>query len=170
MARAEAELGRGRMEAAAAAYREALRLGGARWPGHDRALAQLASALANLGDSRACATLAAAEAPHMARAPNLARVAGLGLLDAVRGDSAAWAAPARTTLVPIATRALDTPGLDRDTRFQLYRALASEAEARADTAAMWRWGARWQHELDTTAPKNDDDRTSLDIARVEAAD
>jgi tetratricopeptide (TPR) repeat protein len=170
LARGEAELGLGRLDAAIAAYREALRAGGPSWAGRAHALVQLTAALAASSDAEACATLAAREAPGMARSPEFARVASVGLMNAVRGGSAPWAPAARASLVPLAAEATVVPGLDRDTRFELFRALAGEADQRGDRAAVARWGATWQRELDASVPRNDDDRTSLDIARVEASD
>jgi len=170
MARGEAELGRGRLDAAVFAYREALRAGGPDWPRRPHALVQLTAALAANADAQGCATLAAAEAPHMARTPEFARVVCAGLQSAVRGGTAAWAPQARTALVPLAAEATAVPDLDRDTRFELYRALAREADQRGDRAAIARWGTAWQRELDASVPRNDDDRTSLDIARVEASE
>ncbi|HEV2697909.1 MAG TPA: hypothetical protein VGU90_07945 [Terriglobales bacterium] len=43
------------------------------------------------------------------------------------------------------------------------------AKDRGDTAALNKWGDKWLAELDATAPANDDERSALDIARVDAA-
>lgn len=170
MARGDAELGLGHLSNAIASYREALRAGGPAWPDRARALAQLTMALATNRDRHGCATLAAAEAPHMQRSTEFAHVVAPGLENAVAGGSAPWAGSARTTLVPLAVEALSLTGIDRDTRFQLYRGLVTEAKLRGNDTTAARWGLRWQHELDAIVPRNVDERTGLDIARVEAAE
>jgi tetratricopeptide (TPR) repeat protein len=43
------------------------------------------------------------------------------------------------------------------------------AEVRGDRATVSRWGERWLNELDATKPANDDERSALDVARVDAA-
>src|SRR5260221_11858322 len=127
LARGEADLGSGRLEDAVAAYREALSAGGPAWPDRARALSQLATALGLTRDAQGCATLAASEAPHLARSPEFARVVGEGLASAMRGGRTPWADSARATLVPLAPEAVEIRAIDRDTRFQLYMAPAVEA-------------------------------------------
>ena len=170
LARGDAHLGLGEMDAAVASYRDALRLAPTAWPHRSRASAQLAQTLDTKRDYEACATLAASEAAHMARTPEFARAALAGLHAAVRGRDAAWTGTTRATLVPLAAEAVDVQGVDRDTRFQLYMALCMEAQARGDSTALARWGTRYQRALDAIVPKNDEERTGLDIALVEAAD
>ncbi|HYY93814.1 MAG TPA: hypothetical protein VE713_04805 [Pyrinomonadaceae bacterium] len=41
--------------------------------------------------------------------------------------------------------------------------------ARGDKATLKRWGELWLKELDATRPSNEDERTALDVARVDAA-
>ena len=170
LARGDAHLGLGELEAAAASYRDALRLAPAAWPRQARALAQLAQTLDAKRDPEACATLAATEAPHMARTPEFARVALAGLSSVVRGRDAPWVATTRGTLVLLAAEAVEVQGIDRDTRFQLYMELCRDAQARSDSVAMARWGARYEQALEALVPKTDEERTGLDIALVEAAD
>jgi len=170
LARGEASLGLGHLDDAVAAYREALRAGGPAWPGRARALSQLATTLGLERDAQGCATLAAAEAPHMARSPEFVHVVAAGLTSTKRVGGAPWADSARTILVPLAAEAVEVKGIDRDTRFELYMSLAMEAKLRGDEASARRWGLRWQQELDASVPKSDEERTGLDIARVEASD
>ena len=169
LARGDAHLGLGELEAAAANYRDALRLAPAAWPSRARTLAQLAQTLGANGDAEACATLAATEAPHMARTPEFARVARAGLMSVARGRDAAWAATTRGTIVTLAAEAVEVQGIDRDTRFELYMHLCMDAQAHSDSVSMARWGARYEHDLEALVPKNDEERTGLDIALVEAA-
>jgi hypothetical protein len=166
LARGDEQLGGGHAADAAVGYRAALQAAAADWPSRQHALAQLTHALQTAGDSQGCAGIAAAEAPPMKHDGEFVRVALSGLASANRGDSAAWARSARRTLAPIATEAAALPGVDRDTRFQLYDALVEEADARNDRAAHARWQERWLHDLDAVVPRGDDERTALDIARV----
>src|SRR5262252_132639 len=170
LARGEAHLGLGQLDAAIASYRDALRLATPSWPHRERAVMQLTRALQAHGDAQAGATLAAAEAPRMARSPVLAQVVDPGLACAIRGRDAPWASQARKTLVPLAAAALDIPGVDPDTRNQLYMSLVADAQVRGDSTAASHWGTRYQHDLEGFVPRNDDERTALDIACVEAAD
>jgi tetratricopeptide (TPR) repeat protein len=170
LARGDAHLGVGELGPAVEGYRDALRLAAPGWPQRARTLAQLTQALAAEGDGPSAATLAAAQAPRMARTPEFAHVVLAGLWSAVRGRDPAWAVTARAALVPLAAEAVGIRGIGRDTRFQLYSALAMEAQARGDSVTVARWGTRWQRDIEAVVPRNDDERTGLDIARVEAAD
>jgi tetratricopeptide (TPR) repeat protein len=82
---------------------------------------------------------------------------------------APWAVTARGELEPLAIEAIASPETVRDHRFMLYQELMGAAQQRGDTAAMNRFGEDWLRELDSTAPQNDDERSALDIARVDAA-
>jgi predicted Zn-dependent protease len=42
------------------------------------------------------------------------------------------------------------------------------AQQRDDAAALARWGGRWLDEIERTTPAGDDERSALDIARVDA--
>jgi hypothetical protein len=108
--------------------------------------------------------VAAREAPAVSRR-ELGRVVVAGLA-CTEDATAMWAASTRAVLQPLAVDALASPGLDRDVRFALYRALIVGAPTPAAAAT---WGDRWFAEIDAVSPRDDDDRLSLDIARVEAA-
>jgi hypothetical protein len=91
-----------------------------------------------------------------------------GLTCADRGGANGWPASARRTLEPLAAEAAALPATLRDDRFQLLQQLMSGARDRGDTASLERWGERWLHEIETTVPASDDERSALDIARVDA--
>lgn len=169
LGRADALSGRGQLADAVAAYREALRLAKPGWPEHDQALASLALSLMTARESEACADLAVAEAPAMQRGPAFASVVRSGFASAGMGGAAPWAAAARKVLEPLAAEAVALPSTMRDDRFQLYQNLMSAAQTRGDKAAVGRWGRQWLSEIDATKPADDDERSALDIARVDAA-
>ena len=168
LAQGDAALARGQQAEAVAAYREALRLGGADWPGRGRALGSLTWTLMLSGQSQAAAETAAAEAPQLARDQEFSRVVLAGLMS-LQGQSGPWTSNARSTLEPLAAEAIAIPATLRDHRFQLYQQLMSDAQSRGDKATVERWGALWLKELDATTPANEDERSALDIARVDAA-
>ena len=120
------------------------------------------------GQSQPCAETAAAELPHLARDQEFSRVVLAGLM-CLQGQSEPWAQSARTTLDPLAAEAIAIPATLRDHRFQLYQQLMADAQGRGDKATVERWGGLWLKELDATTPANDDERSALDIARVDAA-
>jgi tetratricopeptide (TPR) repeat protein len=86
-----------------------------------------------------------------------------------QGGSAAWAAAARVNLEPLALEGATLPAVLRDHRFQLYQQLMSAAETRGDTATVTRLGHRWLDDIEAIVPRDDDERSALDIARVDAA-
>jgi predicted negative regulator of RcsB-dependent stress response len=168
LARGDEMAGRGKRAEAVAAYREALRLAASDWPERPHAVRSLTWALLNAGESQACAETAAVEAPPMPRESVFASVVLAGLSCANQGGAASWAAAALKTLEPLAAQAAAVPAALRDVRFQLYQQLMHAAHVRGDTATVSRWGERWLHEIETTTPGSDDERTALDIARVDA--
>jgi len=62
---------------------------------------------------------------------------------------------------------LSLPTTVRDHRNELYRRLMLIAVAHHDNEAAVKWGDRWLAELDAIKPASDDERSALDIARVE---
>ena len=161
-------LGHGRLRDASNAYKRSIDLGGSGWPNREPALAQLAWALMTEGERRECAELALAETPRMTRAPAFARVALAGLSSANSGDTATWAVSARKTLLPLAQEASGLAPIARNDRFQLYQEIMITYDLSGDSASMLRWGDRWLAEIERTVPTNDDERTALDVARVDA--
>ncbi|HXH39963.1 MAG TPA: hypothetical protein VNN08_15135, partial [Thermoanaerobaculia bacterium] len=162
-------LGRGRQAEAVAAYRDALRLAAPGWIERDRAVRSLTYALWMSRQYQACAEVAVAEAPRMPRQRLFGSVVMIGLSSADTDARAPWAVAARKTLEPLAVEAIAQPETLRDDRFQLYQQLMHAAELRGEKAGSTPWGDRWLRELDATRPANDDERTALDIARVDAA-
>src|SRR5512143_1131126 len=169
LARGDEALGRGKLADASAAYREALRLADAGWPQRMRAIGSLTWALSGTGEAQACAETAAVEAPGMPRGEVFGQVVLTGMMGANRGGTAPWAERARRTLEPLALEGTRSPGVLRDHRFQLYQQLMNAAEARGDTVTVARLGHRWLDDIEAIVPKDDDERSALDIARVDAA-
>ena len=163
LARGDAFLGRGKRTEAIAAFRDALRLGDKSWPERDRAVAALTWVLQSNGERAQCAQTAALEAPHMARGEVFSRVVLAGI------SCADEASPAQKALEPLAAEAIALPSTLRDHRFQLYQQLMRIALRRDDRATVKQWGDRWLAELDATKPANDDERSALDVARVDDA-
>jgi tetratricopeptide (TPR) repeat protein len=154
---------------AAKAYEETLRLIPQSSPQRERAAGDLVFALSTSRQWQPCAETAAAEAPHMARQSMFGRVVLEGLNCTDYGDPAPWAATARGKLEPLAVEAIPLPSTVRDYRFKLYQELMGLAKDRGDAAALNKWGNSWLAELDTTQAASDDERSALDIARVDAA-
>jgi tetratricopeptide (TPR) repeat protein len=161
--RGDGLMGRGRPADAVAAYREALRLAPPDWPARARVLGNLVMALRMSGQVKSCAETAASEAPAMARDAIFATTVRIGLQCAEQGSEAA-----RRTIEPLAAEATALPGIQRDDRFEIYQALMDGAAERGDTAALSLWGERWLGEIESTTPGSDDERSALDIARVDA--
>ena len=169
LARGDAMVGRGKFGDAATAYREALRAAGPGWADRPRAVRALTWALMTGGEVRACAETAAAEAPGLPREETFPSVVLSGMSCTNQGGSAPWADSARRVLEPLAAEASALPMALRDERFQLYQQLMVAAQGRDDKVALARWGERWLGEIESTDPASDDERSALDIARVDAA-
>lgn len=168
LARGDEMLGRGRRAEAVVFYRDALVVAPAAWTDRDRAVQSLTWALSSERQWQDCAEVAAKEAPSMARGESFSRVVLSGLMCA-SSDSAAWTRPAHEVLEPLALEATRLPATLRDHRFQLYQQLMRAADIRGDKNEVARFGNSWLDEIDGTTPKNDDERSALDIARVDAA-
>jgi tetratricopeptide (TPR) repeat protein len=82
-------------------------------------------------------------------------------------DPAPWAEATLHKLQPLAEEALTLPTTVRDHRDAIYRTLMFISINRKDNAAAAKWGGRWLAELDAIKPRSDDERSALDIARVE---
>ena len=152
---------------AIAAYQQALQLAPPGW--NDRELAETLLIIAFQHDRQPqqCAEMAAADAPHMTRSSNFARTVMTGLWCIADGGSADWTPSAFNRLKPLAEEALSLSTTVRDHRNEIYRALMLIAVSRKDSESAGRWGNRWLDELDTIKPTSDDERSALDIARVE---
>ncbi len=169
LARGDELLARNKPGLAAAAYGEALRVAHNSWPERDRAVGAYIGALMSSRQIQQCAETAAIEAPHMRRGTAFGRAVLSGLTCGNDEDSAAWAVAARRTLEPLAIEAIGVQGILRDHRFQLYQQLMIAAQGRKDGAGVKHWGDAWLREIDASTPDTDNERTALDIARVDVA-
>jgi len=169
LARGDELVARNDAAGAATAYSETLRLAPKTGAAHERAVASLLTAWYMAEQWKTCGELAVNEAPKMSRGAMFGRVV-LGGLDCVdQGGSEVWAVAARKSLDPLAAEAIALPATVRDHRFELYRELMREAQSRGDQITVLKWGNQWLAELDSTKFANDDERSALDIARVDAA-
>jgi tetratricopeptide (TPR) repeat protein len=107
-------------------------------------------------------------ASGLAREPTTASILHIGLGCANAGDPAEWARVARAALERPAAEATTIPGALRDDRFQLYQQLMVAAQLRGADDDNARWGTRWLQEIDGVSPRSDDERSGLDVARVDA--
>jgi tetratricopeptide (TPR) repeat protein len=154
------------MDEAASEYRRALSLAGKGWGERERAVRALTWSLMTGRQYRPCAETAAKEAPGMSRGAMFASVVLSGLSCANQGGGQRL--NVLKTLEPLAAEAAALPATLRDERFQLYQQLMHAADARGDTAALERWGARWLADIEAAKPASDDEQSALDIARVDA--
>lgn len=152
---------------AVTAYRQALHLAPASWSQRDLAESSLAAALQASGQYRECAETAAANASHMDNGGMFARIVVTGMWCVDQGDPAPWSSEQGQILEPLAKKALQLPTTVRDHRDALYRTLMYLSLARHDEAQAAKWGDLWLKELDAIKPADDEERTAIDIARVE---
>ena len=149
------------------AYEQALRVAPPSWPRRELAEASLAVALQTAGRWQQCAETAAKEASEMRRDAAFGRTVVAGMWCVVSGNRAPWTAPAAAKLEPLAKIALSQSSTVRDHRDELYRTLMRLCLARGDNACAAGWGNRWLDELDGRTFTNDEERSAVDIARVE---
>src|ERR1041385_3321143 len=169
LSRGDELLGRAQFTEAAKLFGEALKDGARDWPERDNAIASYTWALMLSNQSRQCAETAVDEAPRMNRGGVFGRVVLSGLNCINQVDPTPWADTALQKIQPLAAEAIALPATVRDHRYQIYQQLMSAAKARADEVTVKKWGDLWLKELDSTIPANDDERSALDIARVDAA-
>src|SRR5579862_6663512 len=155
---------------AVAAYREALRLAAPDWARRESAEASLVSALRSSHQSRECAETASSEAGHMIRGPIFARTVVSGMWCLVSDADQPWAKEQALKLEPLAGEALSLATTERDHRDELYRTSMMLALSRDDKKTASRLGDLWLAELDAISPTSDEERTAVDIARVENID
>jgi tetratricopeptide (TPR) repeat protein len=167
VSRGDAAGGRGQLVEATEAYREALRLGAGRWAQRGRAVDALVGALQVRREWHSCADTVTAEAPALPRESSFARIVHMGLGCANVGEDAPWAQTARRTLEPLAVEATAIEGVPRDDSFQLYEQLMVAAQLRGAADENAKWGRRWLQEIDRVVPSSDDERSGLDVARVD---
>jgi tetratricopeptide (TPR) repeat protein len=166
LARGDALLAKKPKEAVGA-YREALRLSPAQWSRRELGEASLVTALQNNHQFRECATTAAAEAARMNRDEMFGRTVVAGLWCLNSAGPAPWFEEQASKLELLAKEALSLPTTVRDHRDELYRTLMYLSLARDDKSSATKWGDLWLDELDARTPSNSEERSAVDIARVE---
>jgi predicted negative regulator of RcsB-dependent stress response len=169
LARGDEQLGRAAWGDAVASYKEAIGAAPAGWPERPRAIGGLTWAMWSNREAQACAETAMVEAPNLPPGEPFARVILAGFACAYAGPTGAWTERARQTLEPLAEQALAQPGLLRDHRFQLYQHLMQAANSQGDSVTVERWSHRFLDEIEAVTPANENERSALDIARVDAA-
>jgi tetratricopeptide (TPR) repeat protein len=154
-------------EEAVKAYQEALQVAPATWSQRELAEASLTLALQNSHQWQQCAETASSQAASMNRDAMFGRtvVAGMWCLDSA--DPGPWTTAQAARLEPLAKEALALPSTVRDHRDELYRTLMYLSLSRNDQAGAGEWGDRWLDELDARKPVDDEERSAVDIARVE---
>jgi tetratricopeptide (TPR) repeat protein len=148
-------------------YRQVLKMAPEKWPRRELAQSSLVTALQNSGQYQQCAETAASEAAGMGRDAMFARTLVGGMWCLVTPDPAPWTDAAAQKLEPLAKEALSLSTTVRDHRDELYRTLMYLSLSRNDKAKAAEWGDRWLKELDAIKPMNDEQRSAVDIARVE---
>jgi len=170
---ADLELARGdgllaqKPEEAVNAYREALHLAPPHWPRRELAEVSLAAALQAARLWQQCTDTAVREAAEMKRDAMFGRTVVAGMWCAVLGDPAPFSKQAAVRLEPLAKEALSLSTTVRDHRDELYRTLMYVCLSHNDKSCAAEWGNRWLEELDTRKPADDEERSAVDIARVE---
>jgi tetratricopeptide (TPR) repeat protein len=154
---------------AAGAYEEALRLAPPDWPRRPFAQYSLVTALQVNGEYQQCAETAAREASVMKHDNAFASTVVAGMWCLVQGDAAAaWRTAAAAKLEPLAQQALSSPQTFRDERNELYRTQMYLAVSRHEDSQAGVLEDKWLGELDAVKPADDEERSAVDIARVEA--
>ena len=152
---------------AAKSYLQALQLGASDWPHRDLATASLVQALQDSDQWEQCAETAVKYGTTMKRNELFVRTVASGMWCLKSGRSAPWVVTQLKGLQPFAEEALSLPITVRDHRDSIYRTLMYIEVALKNDAAALKWGDRWLSELDQIKPRSDDERSALDIARVE---
>jgi len=143
LARADRANGRGDVSEAVRLWRQALETGGAGWRRRERVLQSLALALQASEEPRACAELAAREAPALPRAQPFANLVAVGLACAEEAREEPWAAEALSALEPLAAQAVALPQVLADDRAGLYEELVDARKSAGDEAGARRLAEAW---------------------------
>jgi tetratricopeptide (TPR) repeat protein len=154
---------------AVAAYEEVLRLAPPDWPRRPFAQCSVVTVLQLNQQNQQCAETAAREASVMKHDNTFASTVVAGMWCLVQGDAAAaWRSAADSKLEPLAKEALSFPETVRDERNELYRTLMYLAVSRNENSQARMLEDKWLGELDAVKPADDEERSAVDIARVEA--
>lgn len=152
---------------AARAYQQALDLAAPHWAQVELAQASLVQALQDSQQWQVCAETAAHDATRMKRDVLFVRTVVAGMWCLASADPAPWVDIQLKTLQPLTETTLSLPITVRDHRDSIYRALMYIEVGRKNESTALKWGNRWLAELDAITPRSDDERSALDIARVE---
>ena len=152
---------------AAEEYLRALQLAPADWVRRHLAEASAVQALQNSKQWQRCAEAAANYAGAMEHDEVFVRTVASGMWCLASADQGSWKDTLFEKLQPFAEGALSLPFTVRDHRDSIYRTLMLIEVARKNDSAALEWGDRWLAELDAIKPRSDDERSALDIARVE---
>jgi tetratricopeptide (TPR) repeat protein len=162
----------GRIDEAAEAWSEALRLGGVRWERRGRAVESLVLALQGAGKARRCAETAGELAPGLPRGSSFANAALAGLSCALGAPAEErWRAAAISRLEPLSRRAARLPDLLADDRAFALQTLAEARQAAKDgQGARGLWRRLWAFlEAEGKRAPNAEVRASLDSFRTSCA-
>ncbi|HJZ79745.1 MAG TPA: tetratricopeptide repeat protein [Pyrinomonadaceae bacterium] len=152
---------------AAKEYLRALELAPVDWPSRELTEASEVQALQNSRQRQPCAEAAANYAGTMKRDELFVRTVVSGMWCLPSTDPSPAINALAEKLRPLAEEALSLPITVRDHRDSIYRTLMYIEVARGDSSAALKWGERWLAELEAIKPRGDDERSALDIARVE---
>lgn len=152
---------------AASEYQHALDLAPPRWSQVELAQASLVQALQDSKQWQPCVETAAREAVSMKRDVLFVRTVVAGMWCLVSADAAPWVDVQLKALQPLAEAVLSLPVTVRDHRDSIYRTLMYVEVAHKNEPTALKWGDQWLAELDAITPRSDDERSALDIARVE---
>jgi tetratricopeptide (TPR) repeat protein len=171
LARADRANGAGEASRAIELWRRALEKGGPGWRRRDRVLESLAMALQGSDQPRACAELAAREAPDMHRTQSFANVVSVGLACAEAADEEPWVTGALAALEPLAAEAVKLPGVLADDRAGLYEELVEARRIARDEVGARRLAEEWWAFLvaERERARNADARLMLDPWIVDVA-
>lgn len=152
---------------AAKAYEQALDVATPNWPHRELTVASFVEALQDSQQWQPCAETAAKNATSMKRDVLFVRTVVVGMWCLASADAGPWVDSQLKTMQPLAEEALSLSITVRDHRDSIYRTLMYIESARKNEQAALKWGDRWLAELDAITPRSDDERSALDIARVE---
>ncbi len=169
LAHADILLSREDNEHALAEATRALELGGPKWAERGHAYHTLAWAQMHSRQAQACAETAATAAPDLPRDDHFGAILVAAILCTSGGRGSDWARSDFAKLEPLAEEALKLASVTRDHRFQIFQNLMNATASLGDTTAKRRWGHRWLDDIEAVTPRDDDERSALDIARVDAA-
>jgi tetratricopeptide (TPR) repeat protein len=156
---------------AAAAYRQAIELGGEGWPGRAETADALLQALSLAHDPAPCAAEARRLLPTLPPGSAAARVTAAGLLCAAELEAAPARAEALAALEPAGRRALSFIGVLADDRSGLYEALQGARRASQDELGVKAVAREWLGWIEVESARGTSPlaRSAFDGARLSTA-